>query len=177
LEQAGEAIKRIEAANVSIEEIVLKRDAEIDELKDKAARAILPHMRQATRDALVVERFARQNRAELTEGGKRKSASIFGWKVRWQPAKKVVFSRGGAKKALAFVLTKGKRYAKFVTYKPQLNKMAMHKDPKLAKSVPSVEGVQTREGFAILLLNGTRQLRRDPFSKKLKFEDTKKQDV
>ncbi len=115
-------------------------------VRERYEEKALAHLREIERLSAGVQTWCEAHRAELTDGGKKKTALFASGAVTWRmtPPK---CSIKGAEAVLA-LLQADAELARFVRVKSEINKEALLAEPEAAKAIKGVTISQVEE-FAI----------------------------
>lgn len=141
----GQEQRKIEKIQTALKKIQTALNEKIEELKAKAMTEIKPLDEKISElfEGLFI--FAQSNRDELTEGGKRKTVEMPTGYIAWRMTPPAV-SIANIKKVLIRLKELGLQ--RFIRPKEEINKEAMLKEPKIAKTIKGVS-VNQHEEFIV----------------------------
>lgn len=134
--EAEEFLRRVGAAQRTIEEATLKLNKAVEKLTGETAEKVAPLQKQIDDlvDGLYV--YAEAHRSELTDGDKTKTVELSTGRLSWRTSPPRVRLKN-VQKVLAELVSRGLR--QFIRKKdPEVDKEAMLKDRKLAESISGV---------------------------------------
>lgn len=141
-EEATEALAEIGRRQRERERIQASMNDDIAEIKTKYEEEARPHNEQIAGLTEGLHAWCEAHRAELTNGGKVKSANMASGDVGWRITPPKVRVTG---KAAVIELLKALKLKRFIRLKEDVNKEAMLAEPDKASAVKGVNIVQTEE--------------------------------
>ena len=145
LEEAAGFLAEIGQEQRATDKIRSGLNAKMDELKAKAMADDEPHQKKISQLVEGLFAYAEANRAELTDGGKRKTVEvptgIFGWHMT-PPAVKL------RDVELILESLKSLKLERFIRTKEEIDKEAILKEPNVATTVKGVSISQHEEFVA-----------------------------
>ena len=143
LEEAAQFLARIGEEQRAVDEIQLNLNTIVDRLKAQAIVDAEPHQESVSQLVEGLFAFAETHRDELTDGGKRKTVEVptgtFGW--RMTPSAVSLRNIEAILKNLRLL-----KLTRFIRVKKEVDKEAMLKEPKVAKTVKGVS-INQHEDF------------------------------
>lgn len=141
------AIRLIGEARRARARIQADMDEAIAAVRERYEEEALVHLREIERLSTGVQTWCEAHRAELTEGGKRKTALFASGAVTWRvtPPK---CSIKGAEAVLARLVEIDSGLDRFVRIKAEINREALLAEPETARTIEGVTITQIEE-FAI----------------------------
>ena len=145
LEEAARFLAEIGQEQRATDKIRSGLNAKVDELKAKAMADDEPHQKKISQLVEGLFAYAEANRAELTDGGKRKTVEVptgtFGWRMT-PPAVKL------RDVELILESLKSLKLERFIRTKEEIDKEAILKEPNVATTVKGVSISQHEEFVA-----------------------------
>ena len=145
-EDAARTLYLIGKANRLVSRIEHDMNDEISRIKEQAQRKAASAQEQVKELTEGLRIWCEANRAELTGGGKVKSADLGTGKVSWRIAPPSVSIR---KMADVIEKLKSLGFQRFLRVKEEVNKEAMLAEPDVASTVKGVTIVSGVEDFAV----------------------------
>jgi len=140
LEEASDFLRRIGAARRAIDAAELKLNGEVERIKAEMVGEIGPYAREAEKLILGLFVFADDRRAELTDGGKKKTVQLPAGELKWRTAPPAV-SVQNTELVIGRLRYLGlDRFLR--TPPPEIDKEAILKEPK---AVEGVKGAAERD--------------------------------
>ena len=126
-------------------------DAAIAKLKATAEADAREHNEAIAEKIARVHAWCLANREEITDDGKTKTVKFGAGEVSWRSRPPGVTLVRGVKveDVISALQQLGKRFAKFLRWKVELNKEAILEDPALARIVPGIRIGSTGEDFTV----------------------------
>jgi phage host-nuclease inhibitor protein Gam len=148
-EEAAAMLAEYGHAQREIEAIETKMNGDLAGIKAKAVLDAGPLVASSEVLFKGLQMFCEANRATLTEAGKTKTVDFGTGKVawRWTPAK--VTTRGKVEEIIARIKAAGEQYQKFLRATFEIDKVAMLRDPNLAKTITGVRIGSAGEDFSV----------------------------
>lgn len=142
LDEQAEFLRRVGEKQRIIDAINLNLNRKVDGLRSKAMSDAKPYQKEISQLVEGLFAFAETNRDELTDGGKRKTVElptgIFGWRLT--PPSIVLRNVKSILKSLKLL-----NLHRFIRTKEEIDKEAMLKEQKVAKTVKGVSIAQHEE--------------------------------
>ena len=145
LTEAAQFLAKIGKEQMGINEIQLKINAQVEQLKAKAMDDVKPRQDKISQLVEGLFAYAEANRKELTDGDKRKTIKLPTGDFMWRMTPPAVSLRN-VKAILANLKLLGLK--RFIRVKEEVDKKAMLKELKVAKKIKGVSITQ-REEFVI----------------------------